>query len=315
MPQIQDITRYLEAIAPSAYQESYDNARLIVGNPSATVSGILVSLDAIESVVDEAIAKQCNMIVSHHPIVFSGLKSLTGKNYVERTVIKAIKHDIALYAIHTNLDNVQQGVNRMLSEKLGLQNLRILAPKANTLHKLVTFVPLADTDKVLRALGKAGAGQIGNYQNCSFRTPGTGTFQPNEKADPHIGKAGEQEEVAEQRVEVMYPAHLSTHVLAALRSAHPYEEGRLLSTSSPQRKPGGRLRHDRRTARAAVRRQVSDLSKGKNATVSCSPYPLARHSDSARSSVRWSRKLLATARPTATGRCLCNSRLQIPRVF
>ena len=224
MFQIQDVTRYLETIAPPAYQESYDNARLIVGNPQAEVTGILVSLDAIESVVDEAIAQGCNLVVSHHPIVFRGLKSLTGATYVERTVIKAIKHDIALYAIHTNLDNVHHGVNRRISERLGLQNLRILAPKADTLQKLVTFVPLADTDHVLRALGEAGAGQIGNYKNCSFRTAGTGTFQPNEQASPHIGEAGKQEQVEEQRIEVMYPAHLSTQILAALRSAHPYEE-------------------------------------------------------------------------------------------
>ena len=156
--------------------------------------------------------------------MFRGLKSLTGKNYVERTVIKAIKHDVALYASHTNLDNVHHGVNRRISEKLGLHNVRILAPKTDTLQKLVTFVPLADTDKVLQALGEAGAGQIGNYQNCSFRTAGTGTFQPNEQADPHIGKAGKREEVEEQRVEVMYPAHLSNRILAALREAHPYEE-------------------------------------------------------------------------------------------
>ena len=224
MLHIKDIIRYLETVAPPAYQEGYDNAQLIVGNPQAEVTGILVSLDAIESVVDEAIAKNCNLIVSHHPIVFRGLKSLTGKNYVERTVIKAIKHDIALYAIHTNLDNVQHGVNRKISEKLGLQHLRILAPRAGTLHKLVTFVPLADTASVLQALGNAGAGQVGHYKNCSFRTSGTGTFQPNEQANPYIGKAGKQEEVEEQRIEVMYPAHLAGQVLAALRNAHPYEE-------------------------------------------------------------------------------------------
>ena len=224
MPTVQDVTRYLETIAPRAYQESYDNSGLLVGDPTAEVSGILVSLDAVESVVDEAIARNCNLVVAHHPIVFRGLKSLTGKNYVERTVIKAIKHDIALYAIHTNLDNVQHGVNRRISEKLGLQHLRILAPKTDTLHKLVTFVPQADTDRVLRALGEAGAGQIGNYKNCSFRTTGTGTFQPNEQANPHLGEAGKQEEVEEQRIEVMYPAHLSAQILAALREAHPYEE-------------------------------------------------------------------------------------------
>ena len=224
MPQIQDVTRYLETIAPPAYQESYDNSGLIVGDPQAEVSGILVSLDALESVVDEAIAKGCNLIVSHHLIVFRGLKSLTGKNYVERTVIKAIKNDIALYAIHTNLDNVQHGVNRRISDRLDLQNVRILAPKTDTLHKLVSFVPLADADKVLQALGEAGAGQIGNYKNCSFQTTGTGAFEPNEQAQPHLGQAGKLEQVSEQRIEVIYPAHLANRILTALRRAHPYEE-------------------------------------------------------------------------------------------
>ncbi|MGB3852170.1 MAG: Nif3-like dinuclear metal center hexameric protein [Tunicatimonas sp.] len=224
MPQIQDVTHYLETLAPPAYQESYDNSSLIVGDPQAEVSGILVSLDATESVVDEAIAKGCNLVVSHHPIVFRGLKSLTGKNYVERTVIKAIKNDVALYAIHTNLDNVQHGVNRRIGERLGLQGMRILAPKTDTLHKLVTFAPVADADRVLLALGEAGAGQIGNYKNCSFQTTGTGAFEPNERAQPHLGQAGKLERVEEQRIEVIYPAHLAHKILAALRTAHPYEE-------------------------------------------------------------------------------------------
>ena len=224
MPSVQQVIQHLATLAPPAYQEGYDNSGLIVGDPQAEVSGVLVSLDAIESVVDEAIAKGCNLIVSHHPIVFRGLKSLTGKNYIERTVIKAIKHDIALYAIHTNLDNVQHGVNRRISERLGLQNVRVLAPKADTLQKLVTFAPLADADRVLQALGEAGAGQIGNYRNCSFQTTGTGRFQPNEQAKPHIGEAGTLEQVEEQRIEVIYPAHLASQILAALRTAHPYEE-------------------------------------------------------------------------------------------
>lgn len=224
MPTIQRVIRELETLAPSAYQESYDNSGLIVGNPQAEVSGILISLDSTEPVVEEALARNCNLIVSHHPIVFSGLKSLTGKNYVERTVIKAIKNNIALYAIHTNLDSVQHGVNRRISERLGLQNTRILAPKTDTLQKLVTFAPLADANKVLQALGEAGAGQIGNYRNCSFRTTGTGAFQPNDQAKPHIGEAGKLEQVEEQRIEVIYPAHLANQILTALREAHPYEE-------------------------------------------------------------------------------------------
>ena len=224
MPQIQDITRYLETLAPRAYQESYDNAGLITGNPTQEVTGVLVSLDAIESVVDEAIERKCNLIVSHHPIVFRGLKSLTGKNYVERTVIKAIKHDIALYAIHTNLDSVYHGVNHKIADKIGLKNLSILAPKPQTLNKLTTFVPQEATEAVLNALSEAGAGHIGHYKNCSFQVTGTGTFQPDEAADPHIGEPGKLEHVTEQRIEVIFPAHQAAQVLAALRAAHPYEE-------------------------------------------------------------------------------------------
>ena len=224
MPQIQDITRYLETLAPRAYQESYDNTGLITGNPTQEVTGVLVSLDAIESVVDEAIERNCNLAVSHHPIVFRGLKSLTGKNYVERTVIKAIKHDIALYAIHTNLDSVYHGVNHKIADKIGLKNLHILAPKSQTLNKLTTFVPQEAAEAVLNALSEAGAGHIGHYKNCSFQVTGTGTFQPDEAAHPHIGEPGKLEHVTEQRIEVIFPAYQATQVLAALRAAHPYEE-------------------------------------------------------------------------------------------
>ncbi|HEY9049542.1 MAG TPA: Nif3-like dinuclear metal center hexameric protein [Ohtaekwangia sp.] len=221
---IKDVTDYLESIAPRSYQESYDNAGLITGNNSWTVTGILVTLDCIEAVVDEAIASNCNLIVAHHPIVFKGLKKLNGNGYVERTVIRAIKHDIAIYAIHTNLDNVYTGVNRKICEKIGLKNLKILVPKKDTLSKLVTFIPVENAEEVLAALHQAGAGQIGNYKNCSFRSEGTGTFMPNEAAAPHIGKANQQEYVKEVRVEVIFPAHLESKILQALRAAHPYEE-------------------------------------------------------------------------------------------
>ncbi len=224
MPKIKEVIAYLEQIAPPFYQESYDNSGLITGHPEQEVSGILISLDAIESVVEEAIQRNCNLIVAHHPIVFRGLKSLTGKHYVERTVIKAIKQDIAIYAIHTNLDHVYRGVNHKISQRLGLQELRILDPKPATLHKLVTFVPLPQAESLLHALSQAGAGHIGNYQNCSFQVTGTGTFQPNEQANPHIGERGKLEQVEEKRIEVIFPAYLTAKVLAAMREAHPYEE-------------------------------------------------------------------------------------------
>lgn len=224
MTQIRQLTTYLEALAPLTYQESYDNAGLIVGDPSTEITGVLVTLDATEQVVDEAISKGCNVIVAHHPIVFKGLKKLNGKTYVERTVIKAIKHDIAIYATHTNLDNVTGGVNFQIAEKLGLQNVRILAPKAQTLTKLVTFVPIADTQRVLDALHKTGAGQIGNYKNCSFRVAGTGAYQASENAHPVLGEVGEYHQEPENRIEVILPTYLQDELLAVLREAHPYEE-------------------------------------------------------------------------------------------
>ncbi|GAB3971433.1 Nif3-like dinuclear metal center hexameric protein [Spirosoma terrae] len=224
MPQIRHLTAYLESLAPLAYQESYDNSGLIVGDPTTELQGVLVTLDATEAVIDEAIAKGCNLVVAHHPIVFKGLKKLNGKTYVERTVIKAIKHDVAIYAIHTNLDNVVGGVNFKIAEKLALQNVRILAPKTQVLSKLVTFVPVADTQRVLDALYSAGAGQIGKYKNCSFRVNGTGTYQPGEGAQPVIGEVGDYHEESENRLEVIFPSHQQGQMLAALRQSHPYEE-------------------------------------------------------------------------------------------
>jgi dinuclear metal center YbgI/SA1388 family protein len=222
---IKEIISFLETIAPPAYQENYDNAGLIVGNPDADVTGILTCLDSLESIVDEAITNKCNLIVAHHPIVFRGLKRLNGKNYVERIVLKAIKNDIAIYAIHTNLDNVlQNGVNQQIANHLGLKNLKILAPKRQTLMHLTVFVPTEKTQNVLNALYAAGAGQIGNYENCSFRTAGIGTFRPIRNANPHIGNLDEDESVSEDRIEVVLEAHLQNKVLKAMRQAHPYEE-------------------------------------------------------------------------------------------
>ena len=197
---------------------------MITGDKDAEVTGALISLDCIESVVDEAIAKACNLIIAHHPIVFSGLKKLTGQNYVERTIIKAIKNDIAIYAIHTNLDNVHNGVNAMISEKIGLKHIEILAPKSGKLSKLEFFVPPKNTSEVLNALHQVGAGQIGNYENCAFVVNGNGTFKPNPQANPSLGQNERQETVNEDRIEVIYPSHLRNPLIQALRSAHPYEE-------------------------------------------------------------------------------------------
>lgn len=221
---IKDVTRHLEEWAPLSYQESYDNAGLITGDATSPVTGIMVTLDCTEDVVDEAVESGCNLIVAHHPILFRGLKKLTGSNYVERTIIKAIKHDIAIYAIHTNLDNVRTGVNQKVCEKIGLINTRILSPKNDVLNKLVTFIPKENAAEVTSALYAAGAGQVGQYKNCSFQLTGTGTFMPTESSNPHIGNHNEQTEVTETRVEVLFPAHIRSQVLRALRTAHPYEE-------------------------------------------------------------------------------------------
>ncbi|MCE3225976.1 MAG: Nif3-like dinuclear metal center hexameric protein [Bacteroidetes bacterium] len=221
---IHDIISEIENFAPLAYQEDYDNCGLITGDRNAEASGVLLSLDCIESVVDEAIENKCNLIIAHHPILFSGLKKITGSNYIERTIIKAIKNDIAIYAAHTNVDNVINGVNYKIAEKLGLVNLKILAPKADLLRKLVTYVPESHHQSVLDALFKAGCGHIGNYDHCSFNTNGTGTFRGNENSDPFLGKPGELSREAEIKIETVFEGSKESSVLTALIEAHPYEE-------------------------------------------------------------------------------------------
>jgi dinuclear metal center YbgI/SA1388 family protein len=220
---VNSITNYLESIAPKQLQESYDNSGLLTGNSNMELTGIIISLDCTEDVIDEAIECNANMVVAHHPILFKGIKSLTGNNYIERTIIKAIKNDIAIYAIHTNLDNVANGVNSRLADILGLQNKQILRP-LNNLQKLVTFIPVLDTEQVLQELHNSGAGGTGNYSECSFKVVGKGSFKPNSMANPSIGKQNIKEEVEEDRVEVIYPEYLASTIIKTLKTAHPYEE-------------------------------------------------------------------------------------------
>ncbi|CAN5841845.1 Nif3-like dinuclear metal center hexameric protein [soil metagenome] len=224
MTKVSEVVRVLEQLAPPAYQESYDNVGLQTGNPEDQVSGVLVTLDCTPEVVQEAIDRECNLIVAHHPVIFKALRQLTGRNTVEKTIIEAIRKGIGIYACHTNLDHVQHGVNAKISQKLGLTRTKVLAPKAQTLTKLVTFCPPENTAQVLLALHQAGAGHIGEYADCSFRMRGTGRFTPSESANPHLGKQGKPEEVQEDRIEVLLPDYLQHQVLRALQEAHPYEE-------------------------------------------------------------------------------------------
>ncbi len=222
---IKDITNYLETIAPLALQESYDNSGLIVGDKNTKVTKVLISLDCTEDIVQEAISRGCNLVISHHPIVFSGLKRLNGTTYIERTVISAIQNNIALYAIHTNLDNVfENGVNKKIAEKLGLENIQILSPKESLLSKLVTFCPIHHAEKVKSAIFDAGAGGIGNYDECSFEIEGKGNFKANNNATPYVGKKEERHTEQEIRIETIFPNYLQGAVITALYNAHPYEE-------------------------------------------------------------------------------------------
>ncbi len=221
---IKEVIHLLEDLAPLTYSEDFDNTGLLVGNYKTEVSGILVTLDTLEDVVDEAIATNCNLIVSFHPIIFSGLKKLTGKNYVERVVIKAIQNNIAIFSMHTALDNSWNGVNAMICEKLGLINRKVLIPKKETIKKLTTYVPTESSEKVRNALFEAGAGNIGNYSNCSFNTEGKGSFKGEESSNPVVGKVGELRFENETQINVTFHKHIESSVLQALFKSHPYEE-------------------------------------------------------------------------------------------
>ncbi len=221
---VQDITSLLESTAPLAFQEEYDNAGLLTGNKDWECSGVLISLDTTEEIIDEAIKNKCNLVVAHHPILFRGLKQLTGKNFIERTIIKAIKNDIAIYAIHTNLDSVKSGVNGKIAEKLGLKDLQVLRPKEALLKKMSTFAPLDNAEAVRQALFNAGAGHVGNYSECSFNHEGTGTFKAEEGANPYVGEVGVRHDEREIKIEVIFPFYLQLKVTEALKMAHPYEE-------------------------------------------------------------------------------------------
>jgi dinuclear metal center YbgI/SA1388 family protein len=224
MPTVKEIISCLETFAPAQYQESYDNSGLQIGNISNEISSVLLSLDVTEEVLDEAIELGANLIIAHHPLIFSGIKRITGRNYIERVIQKAIKSDIAIYACHTNIDNVSQGVSFRMAQKLGLIGVKALRPADISLVKLVTFVPEAQAVQVRNAIFKARAGHIGNYDCCSFNLQGTGTFRPLEGTNPFSGQVGQLQLEPETRIETILPDFLTNQVVSAMIKAHPYEE-------------------------------------------------------------------------------------------
>jgi len=221
---IKEIIDIINEFAPPRLQESYDNAGLIIGDPEGEANSALLTLDVTEDVIDEAIKKKDALIIAHHPVIFGGLKKITGRTYTERCVIKAIQNNIAIYAAHTNIDSVMEGVSGKMCEKLKLTNTKILEPLKNSLFKLVTFIPVDYLGKVRSALFKAGAGHIGEYDSCSFNIDGKGTFRAGDKANPFVGEKGEIHEEKETRFESVFPFFKKDAIISALLESHPYEE-------------------------------------------------------------------------------------------
>ena len=221
---VSDIISFLESLAHPSLQEHYDNAGLIIGDMNWECKGIICSLDATEEVIREAMAKDCNLLIAHHPIIFGGLKKINGRNYVEKAVITAIKNDVAIYAMHTNLDNVLEGVNGKIASLLGLGDNLILAQKDGMLKKLFTFAPVDHALQVRNAIFKAGGGHIGDYSECSFNAEGTGTFKGQEGTNPFVGEVDKQHQEKEIKIEVIFPSWLENNIVTAMKAVHPYEE-------------------------------------------------------------------------------------------
>jgi len=221
---LKDLASFLDSAIPLSFQEGYDNAGLQAGSPDREIKSALITLDVTEDVVDEAVHKGCDVIISHHPLIFTGIKQLTGKNPTERILLKAVKQDVAIYSAHTNLDVLENGVSRKMAEKLGLRNIRVLVPLRNRLLKLVTFIPEEHLEKVREAVFSAGAGVIGGYDKCSFVTSGTGSFRPGEDTEPFTGIKGKVHFEKEVRLETVLFSHMKGRVVKALMEAHPYEE-------------------------------------------------------------------------------------------
>ncbi|MFC2138610.1 Nif3-like dinuclear metal center hexameric protein, partial [Bacteroidota bacterium] len=222
--QIKDVISVIEEFAPLSFQEDYDNSGLQIGDVSNEIKSVLITVDITEEIIDEAINLEANLIISHHPLIFSGIKKITAQNSTEKAIIKAIQNNISIYSAHTNIDNIENGVNGIIANKIGLLNQKILQPKRNALSKLVTFVPIDHIDKVREAVFVAGAGNIGNYDSCSFNIEGTGTFKGNEDTNPFVGNKGELHKEKEIRFESIFPNYLKNKIINSLIKAHPYEE-------------------------------------------------------------------------------------------
>ena len=220
-----EISNYLDTRVPLQLQEEYDNCGLLIGDKNSSIDSVLVCLDCTESVIDEAIAQKHNLVISHHPLLFHGVKQIIGKNYVQKIIQKAIKHDIAIYAMHTNLDNIRGGVSFQMANKMSLQNIQILKPKTSQLTKLSVYCPIDYSDKVKNALFDSGAGRVGHlYDRCSFVSTGLGSFRPLQGADPFSGQIGEDSFDKEHKIEVVFFSYLKSQILSALKDAHPYQE-------------------------------------------------------------------------------------------
>ena len=224
MAKIKEIADALEMFAPLPLQDGFDNAGLQVGLTETEVTGVLLCLDVTEKIVDEAVALGCNLIVSHHPLIFSPLKKITGATYVERCVMKAMAAGIAIYSAHTNIDNAIGGVNYRIAEILGLKNLKVLVPKEDSLLKLSVYVPVSAADEVRAALFAAGCGSIGNYDSCSYNVNGFGTFKAGENTNPYCGSKGVLHKEEEVRIDTIMPIYIKGRAIKALLASHPYEE-------------------------------------------------------------------------------------------
>jgi dinuclear metal center YbgI/SA1388 family protein len=221
---LSEIISVFELIAPITYQEDYDNSGLTVGDSGMDITAALLCIDVTLPVIEEAVQLCANLVISHHPVIFTPLKRITASNYTEKIILSAIRNNIAIYSAHTNLDNIFTGVNHKISQKLGLENIKMLVPFQNGLKKLVTYVPLAYADDVRMALFNAGAGHIGNYDACSFNTEGKGSFRPLDGTRPFVGEAGNLHFEEEMRLETVFPAAYKARIIETLLKAHPYEE-------------------------------------------------------------------------------------------